>query len=30
LSGSRPVISRSIQIRFCGFCMKGSSYRPSY
>jgi hypothetical protein len=23
LSGSRPVISRSIQIRFCGFCMQG-------
>src|SRR5690606_40120372 len=26
LSGSRPVISRSIQIRFCGFCM-GSSLK---
>ena len=24
LSGSRPVISVSIQIRFCGFCMRGS------
>src|SRR5690606_34320541 len=23
LSGSRPVISRSIQIRLCGFCMAG-------
>ncbi|MNR38990.1 hypothetical protein D3C85_1571460 [compost metagenome] len=23
LSGSRPVISRSIQIRFCGLCMQG-------
>ena len=22
-SGSRPVISRSIQIRFCGFCIFG-------